>query len=93
MSQVQARPADQVDPRGQRFAASLTAVLLAVALVAAPSALTVVLLVLQLAVFFLGGWAGPARTPKALHRPRPPPPRRAPPGSSWPPPSCRWAPW
>ena len=55
----------QVDPRGQRFAAAVTVVLLAVALVVAPSALTIALLAFQLGVFFLGGWAGPASTPYA----------------------------
>ena len=55
----------QIDPRGQRFAAAFTAVLLAVALVAAPSVLTIVLLAFQTAVFFIGGWAGPASTPYA----------------------------
>ena len=65
----------QVDPRGQRFAAAVTVVLLAVALVVAPSALTIALLAFQLGVFFIGGWAGPASTPYAwvfrtLVRPR-----------------------
>ncbi len=56
----------QVDPRGQRFAAALTSVLLLVALVAAPSVLSTVLLAAQ-AVFFLAGVAlGPARTPYAV---------------------------
>jgi hypothetical protein len=55
----------QVDPRGQRFAAALTSVVLLVALVAAPSTLTTALLAAQ-AVFFLTGAAlGPARTPYA----------------------------
>ena len=55
----------QIDPRGQRFAAAITAVLLAVALVVAPSGLTIGLLAFQLVVFFVGGWAGPASTPYA----------------------------
>jgi Domain of unknown function (DUF4395) len=59
------RSMPQIDPRGQRFAAALTAVLLAVALVAAPSALTLGLLAFQTLVFFVGGWAGPASTPYA----------------------------
>jgi hypothetical protein len=59
-----ARPA-QVDPRGPRFAATLTAVLLAVALLAAPSALTVVLLAVQVVLFALGAGLGVARTPYA----------------------------
>ena len=65
----------QVDPRGQRFAAAVIVVLLAVALVVAPSGLTIGSLAFQLAVFFVGGWAGPASTPYAwvfrtLVRPR-----------------------
>jgi hypothetical protein len=64
-----------IDPRGQRFAAALTVVLLAVALVAAPSPLTVVLLGVQLVVFGVGVSIGPAATPYAwlfrtLVRPR-----------------------
>jgi uncharacterized protein DUF4395 len=55
----------QVDPRGQRFAAALTTVLLAVALVAAPSTLTVVLLVVQAALFATAVLAGVTRTPYA----------------------------
>jgi hypothetical protein len=70
-----ARPAAQIDPRGQRFAAGLTTLLFAAALVAAPSPLTVALLTWQLATFVLGAVAGPARTPYAwvfrtLVRPR-----------------------
>ena len=53
----------QIDPRGQRFAATVTVVLLAVALVGAPGALTVGLLALQLVVFALGAIRGPASTP------------------------------
>jgi hypothetical protein len=68
-------PSQQIDPRGQRVAAGLTVVLLVVALVAAPSVLTVSLLGLQLMVFAVGAFAGPARTPYAwlfrtLVRPR-----------------------
>jgi hypothetical protein len=55
----------QVDPRGQRFAAALTTVLFAVALVAAPGALTLTLLGLQLVVFAVGVVKGPAATPYA----------------------------
>jgi hypothetical protein len=58
-------PSTQIDPRGQRFAATLTVIVLAVALVAAPSTLTVALLGFQTLVFFVGGWAGPASTPYA----------------------------
>ena len=58
------RPA-RIDPRGQRFAAVLTTVLLAVALIASPSALTIGLLVFQLGVFVVGAFVGPASTPYA----------------------------
>ena len=59
----------QVDPRGQRFAAALTSAVLLVALVAAPSTLTVVLLAAQAAFFLAGAALGPARTPyAALYR-------------------------
>ena len=69
----------QVDPRGQRFAAALSAIVLAVAIVAAPGPLTLALLGLQLAVFAIGVAAGPASTPYAwvfrtLIRPRLQPP-------------------
>ncbi len=55
----------QVDPRGQRFAAWLTAVVFVAVLVAAPSALTTGLLVAQALVFLTGVALGPARTPYA----------------------------
>ena len=76
---VSTSSATEVDPRGQRFAAALTAVVLVVALVAAPSTLTVVLLAVQLAVFAVGAFVGPASTPYAwlfrtLVRPRLGPP-------------------
>jgi len=65
----------QIDPRGARFAATLTTLVLAVALVAAPSALTVVLLAAQVVVFGIGAVAGVQHTPyswlfKTLLRPR-----------------------
>jgi len=68
-------PATAVDPRGQRFAASLTVVVLAVALVLSPGAWTVTLIALQAVVFAVGALAGPGRTPYAwifrtLLRPR-----------------------
>ena len=68
-----------IDPRGQRFAAALTVLVLAGALVAAPSTLTLGLLALQLAVFALAVTRGPAATPYAwlfrtLVRPRLGPP-------------------
>lgn len=69
----------QIDPRGPRFVASLTTVVLAVALVAAPSGLTVALLAAQAVVFAIGVTAGISRTPyswlfKTLVRPRLAPP-------------------
>ena len=65
----------QIDPRGQKFAATLTTVLLAVVLLTAPSAAAVALLVVQTALFALGAAAGVQRTPyawlfKKLIRPR-----------------------
>ena len=68
-----------VDPRGQRFAAALTALVLVVALVVAPSTVTIALLAFQAAVFAVGAFVGPARTPYAwvfriLVRPRLGPP-------------------
>ena len=64
-----------IDPRGPRFAASLTSVLLAVALVTAPSTLTVALIAVQTVLFAIGAVAGVRRTPcawvfRTLVRPR-----------------------
>jgi hypothetical protein len=58
-----ARP--QIDPRGARFAATVTTLLLAAALLTAPSAVTVGLLAVQAAVFAVGATAGVQRTPYA----------------------------
>jgi hypothetical protein len=55
----------QVDPRGQRVAAALTTLVLLVALAAATSTLTTVLLVGQALVFLMGAALGPGRTPYA----------------------------
>lgn len=55
----------QIDPRGPRFAASLTTLLLAVALLSAPSTLTIVLLAAQAVVFGVGALAGVQHTPYA----------------------------
>jgi hypothetical protein len=68
-----------IDPRGPRVVAALTAVLLAVALLAAPSALTVALLAVQAAVFAVGALRGIQHTPyswlfRTLVRPRLSPP-------------------
>jgi len=65
----------QIDPRGPRFAATLTTALLTVALLAAPSTLSVVLLAFQAGLFALGAGLGLTRTPyswlfKTLVRPR-----------------------
>ena len=60
-----AQAAPQVDPRGQRFAAALTSVVLLVARVAAPSTLTTALLAAQGLAFLAGVALGPARTPYA----------------------------
>jgi hypothetical protein len=70
----------QVDPRGPRFGATVTTLVLAVALLAAPSPLTVVLLAVQAVLFALGAGLGVARTPygwafKSFIRPRLSPPR------------------
>jgi hypothetical protein len=67
--------ARHIDPRGPRFAAALSTVVLAVALVASPSSLTVALLAVQAAVFLAGTTAGPQHAPygwlfKHLLRPR-----------------------
>jgi hypothetical protein len=69
----------QIDPRGPRFVASLTTGVLAVALVASPSALTTVLLAVQAVVFAIGVGAGIQHTPyswlfRTLVRPRLAPP-------------------
>ena len=68
-----------IDPRGPRFAAGLTSVVLATVLVTAPSALSLVLLGAQTAVFAGGAFAGLQRAPygvlfRRLVRPRLAPP-------------------
>ena len=65
----------QVDPRGPRLAATLTSVVLALALVLAPSPATVALLAVQAVLFGLGAALGVQRTPygwlfRTLVRPR-----------------------
>lgn len=64
-----------IDPRGARFAAAVTALVLAVALVAAPSGLTVLLVAAQAVVFAVGATRGVQHTPyswafRTLVRPR-----------------------
>ena len=58
-----------IDPRGARFAAALTSVLLAAVLLLAPSTLAVLLLAAQAAVFAVGATRGVQHTPySALFR-------------------------
>lgn len=69
----------QIDPRGNRFAATLTTAVLAAVLLVAPSPLALVLLAAQTAVFAVGALAGVQRSPYAwlfrtLVRPRLAPP-------------------
>ena len=68
-----------IDPRGARFAAGLTTVLLAVALAASPSTLTVTLLAVQAGVFAVGAASGVQRTPYSWVFRRVVRPRLAPP--------------
>ncbi len=65
----------QIDPRGPQFTAAVTAVVLAVVLVTAPSAFATALLAVQAVLFGLGAAVGVQRTPHAwvfrtLIRPR-----------------------
>jgi hypothetical protein len=67
--------ASQIDPRGQRFTASVNLAGFSVALLAAPSRLTEVLLAVLGAAFLAGTLAGPQHTPwatifKRIVRPR-----------------------
>jgi hypothetical protein len=69
----------QIDPRGPRFAATLTTVLLAAVLLTAPSLTAVGVLTFQAVVFAVGAIAGVQHTPYAwifrlLVRPRLAPP-------------------
>lgn len=69
----------RIDPRGPRFAASATTVLLALVLLSAPSAVAVALLAAQTLFFAIGAVAGVQHTPyawlfKDLVRPRLGPP-------------------
>src|SRR5690348_4962178 len=70
----------QIDPRGPQFAAALTAVVLAVVLLTAPSPFATTLLGVQAVLFAIGAALGVQRTPhaylfKRLVRPRLSPPR------------------
>jgi disulfide bond formation protein DsbB len=69
----------QIDPRGARVAATLTTLVLALALLLSPSPVTVVLLGVQAVVFAIGATRGVQHTPyawlfKRLLRPRLGPP-------------------
>jgi len=69
----------QIDPRGARFTAALTAVLLAVVLLLAPSPTATVLVAVQAVLFGVGATRGVQRTPyawlfRAVVRPRLAPP-------------------
>ncbi|MGH3447444.1 MAG: DUF4395 domain-containing protein [Nocardioidaceae bacterium] len=70
MSDLKARPADAgpvlVDPRGLRFSAGLTSLVLAVALVTQSVTLSVTLVAVQAAVFAIGVAFGVRRSPYAL---------------------------
>ena len=55
-----------IDPRGARFAAALTALLLAAVLLLAPSTLAVLLLAVQTAVFAAGAGRGVQHTPYSV---------------------------
>lgn len=55
----------QIDPRGPRFAAALTSVVLAVVLLSAPGILATALLAAQAVLFALGAWLGVQNTPAA----------------------------
>jgi hypothetical protein len=79
MSSTTRPPVAGIDPRGPRFAATLTTVLLALVLLLAPSPVASALLVVQAGLFAAGSLAGPQRTPyswlfKRLVRPRLGPP-------------------
>jgi hypothetical protein len=68
-----------VDPRGPRFAAAITAAVLALVLVLHATSLGVLLLALQTVVFAVGALRGPSATPyaavyRSLVRPRLAPP-------------------
>jgi MFS family permease len=73
------RAAPRVDPRGQRFAAALTSVVLGVVLLLAPGPLAVALLAAQAVLFATGALLGVAQTPYALLFRRFVRPRLAPP--------------
>ncbi len=74
-AQTGPQPGPQIDPRGPRFTAGVTLVLLAVVLLVAPSTLAIVLLGLQAVFFAIGAGRGVQHTPtayvfKSIIRPR-----------------------
>jgi hypothetical protein len=73
---------DQIDPRGARFAAALTSLVLAATLLTAPGAVAVVLLTAQAVVFAIGAAAGVQRTPYGVLFRRFVRPRLAPPSQT-----------
>lgn len=70
----------RIDPRGPRFAATLTTVLLAAVLLTAPSPTAIALLVVQTVLFAAGALGGVQRTPYGWLFRRLVRPRLAPPG-------------
>jgi Domain of unknown function (DUF4395) len=79
ITRARARRPAAVDPRGTRYAAGLTAVVLAVVLVLHSTALGFLLLLAQTVVFALGAFRGPQATPYAASFRRLVRPRLAPP--------------
>ncbi|MFZ2504136.1 MAG: DUF4395 domain-containing protein [Nocardioides sp.] len=72
-------PVGALDPRGARVAAAITATVLAVTLLSAPSPVATLLLLAQTAVFAIGASRGVAATPYALFFRQAIRPRLAPP--------------
>jgi hypothetical protein len=70
----------QIDPRGPRFTAAVTTLVLAAVLVLAPSPVATALLALQTVLFAIGAARGVQRTPLAWVFRRAIRPRLAPPG-------------
>ena len=56
----------QIDPRGQQFAAAVTAAVLALVLLLAPDPVAIALLAVQTVLFAIGAGLGVQRTPHAL---------------------------
>ena len=62
MSTVEKNKVNFIDARGPRFSAAITTIVLAAALVTQSA----ILIAIQLVVFAIGAFAGPAKTPYAL---------------------------